>query len=253
LILDYTKKNDRIYSIILSLSQEFTMSNINLSSRTIEILKNYASINSNILIKKGNTLTTISPVKNILASAHVSEVFPEEFGIWDLGKFLSTLALYTDPTLDFQKSHVVISSATQKNKKSKFYYSAPSLLTVPTKEIKMPSVVVSFALEDSVIKEILKASSVLSLPDIRFRSDGDSIIVECLDKANKTSNTHSISIPYTSEGEFEFYFKSENWKLLPGSYNLDFAASAVCKFTSTGPDFLEYFIAMESDSSFKSN
>ena len=49
-----------------------------ISKETIDILKNFASINSNILIRKGKVLSTISTAKNIYARAEVAEDFPEE-------------------------------------------------------------------------------------------------------------------------------------------------------------------------------
>ena len=38
-----------------------------LSQDTLDILKNFAGINSNILVEPGNTIRTVSPVKNVLA------------------------------------------------------------------------------------------------------------------------------------------------------------------------------------------
>ena len=38
-----------------------------LSSDTIAMLKNFSDINQNILVKPGNTIQTISTLKNILA------------------------------------------------------------------------------------------------------------------------------------------------------------------------------------------
>ncbi len=58
-----------------------------ISNDTLAILKNFASINSNVLIKPGNMVKTISPVKNVLVESHVTEDFPVEFGVWDLNKF----------------------------------------------------------------------------------------------------------------------------------------------------------------------
>ena len=52
-----------------------TTTAMKISKKTLEILKNYASINSNILVNAGNTITTISPVKNVLAEAKVEETF----------------------------------------------------------------------------------------------------------------------------------------------------------------------------------
>ena len=53
-----------------------------LSSDTINVLKNFADINQNILVKEGTTLTTISTMKNILAEADISDTIPKEFAIY---------------------------------------------------------------------------------------------------------------------------------------------------------------------------
>ena len=44
-----------------------------ISSDTINVLKNFSDINQNILVKSGKTLTTISTMKNILAEAEISD------------------------------------------------------------------------------------------------------------------------------------------------------------------------------------
>ncbi len=57
-----------------------------LSEKTIGILKNFATINQSILIKDGSNINTMSVQKNVLASAVVEESFPQEFGIYDLNE-----------------------------------------------------------------------------------------------------------------------------------------------------------------------
>ena len=52
---------------------------MNLTSDTINVLKNFSDINQNILVKPGNKIQTISTMKNILAEAEVSEKFEDEF------------------------------------------------------------------------------------------------------------------------------------------------------------------------------
>ena len=47
---------------------------MNLSNDTLALLKNFANINQNILIKPGKKLNTISTMKNILATA---DIFPK--------------------------------------------------------------------------------------------------------------------------------------------------------------------------------
>ena len=60
-----------------------------LNENTKDILKNFSEINTNILIKEGTELSTISTMRNIFAKATISESFEKEFGIYDLNEFLS--------------------------------------------------------------------------------------------------------------------------------------------------------------------
>jgi hypothetical protein len=55
-----------------------------LSEKTIEVLKNFANINPNLVVSAGSNLKTISEAKNIMASADVAETFDNGFGIYDL-------------------------------------------------------------------------------------------------------------------------------------------------------------------------
>ena len=57
-----------------------------LSENTVNILKNFSTINQNILVKSGSQLRTMSTMKNILGEASITEDFPKEFGIYDLNE-----------------------------------------------------------------------------------------------------------------------------------------------------------------------
>ena len=60
-----------------------------ISSDTLALLKNFASINTNILVRQGNVLSTVSAGKNILSRATVAETFDREFAVYDLNNFLA--------------------------------------------------------------------------------------------------------------------------------------------------------------------
>ena len=62
-----------------------------LSNHTTSVLKNFATINQNLVIKEGNTITTMSAMKNIMARADVEETFPQDVPIYDLDNFLTSL------------------------------------------------------------------------------------------------------------------------------------------------------------------
>ncbi|HCT54547.1 MAG TPA: hypothetical protein DF712_19045, partial [Balneola sp.] len=125
---------------------------VKLSKETLNIFKNYSTINSNILVKPGNTISTVTPAKNLMAEAKVAETFDVEFGVWDLSKFLGTISLFQDPDFEFNDEFVLIRSGT--GSCVKYYYAEPSLLTVPTKTVQMPETVVSFNLTESSFSEI---------------------------------------------------------------------------------------------------
>ena len=135
-----------------------------LNQNTIETLKNFAGINTNILIKQGDELSTISTMRNIFAKAKISDEFTNEFGIYDLNEFLSAVSGFAKPELSLQDKYMTISSENSKSK-VKYFYSDPSVIVSPTKEVKMPEADVTFSLSSSNYKELLKMAAILKSPD----------------------------------------------------------------------------------------
>ena len=72
------------------------MSKVILSKKTLDVLKNFSTINSSIVFRKGSTVRTISNAENILAKFSGEEVFPTDFAIYDLSQFLSGISLFND-------------------------------------------------------------------------------------------------------------------------------------------------------------
>ena len=70
-----------------------------LNTNTLNILKNFSEINTNILIKPGSELSTISTMRNIFAKATITESFESEFAIYDLNEFLSVVSSLNKPEL----------------------------------------------------------------------------------------------------------------------------------------------------------
>ena len=232
---------------------ESTMTPTKISNETLDVLKNFSSINSNILVKEGNVLTTISPVKNVMAEATVPESFDQKFGIWDLNKFLGTISLFEGPEYMFEEKCVTISSSNN-NSSVRYYYSEPSLLTTVNKQINMPESVVTCSITQKVFNEILKASSVLQVSDIAIRSNSDELEIVALDKKDKSSNSYSITLDHLPAGgpEFSFFFKSENLKMLSGDYDVSISDKVVSQFTNINRS-LKYWVALESDSYYQAS
>ena len=102
---------------------------MNLSDSTLNLLKNFSTINQSILFKEGNSLRTISVMKNILAEATINEDIPQDFGIYDLNQFLNGLSLHQSPDLDFANNgYVVIKEG---RSRSKYFFADPNVIVTP--------------------------------------------------------------------------------------------------------------------------
>ena len=110
-----------------------------LSNETREILKNFSTINSNLLITRGNTVATMSAMKNIVAIAQIPEVFEVECAIYDLNEFLSALSLFKTPVLNFEDKFVNIQEEGRRTS-IKYFYTPTDMVKEPKTDIHMPEV-----------------------------------------------------------------------------------------------------------------
>ena len=217
-----------------------------LSEKTINLLENFSSINQSILVKRGSKLRTISVMKNILAEADVDENFERDFGIYDLPQFLNGVNLMKDPDLDLKnETYMIIREG--KSTKVKFAFADPDvIITPPEKPITLPSSDVTFALDSAQLGKLLKASSVYQLPDLAAVGNGKEIKMVVSDRKNDNSNEFSLVVGDT-DSVFEFNFKIENIKLIPGSYDVQISKKLLSKFTNSQYN-LDNYIALEPDS-----
>jgi len=217
-----------------------------ISEETIEVLKNFSTINQNLLIKQGNVLTTMSSMKNIMAKATVKEDFPQEVAIYDLNEFLSAISIFQKPEFDFQDNYVLLSEENSKGKSLKYFYSDPSVITSPTKEIKMPQSEVEFEFKNETFKEVTRASAVLGVPDMLLNGTG---ALSVTDKKNDASNNFSVDVSPTGTGNYKFYFKVENLKILSGDYDVKISSKNISNFVNKNKD-IQYWIALEPESTY---
>jgi hypothetical protein len=220
-----------------------------LSDTTIQILKNFATINANIAVKPGKILETIAVAKNILGRVEVDEEFTQEFGIYDLNEFLSVLDLVDQANLKFQDGYVSISDSTGRSN-IKYYFCAPSLLTVPTKEIKMPETDISFTLDNDTFNKIKRAASALKKSELIITGKTNIVNLSVGEDGNETGNTFSIDVDGKSKvDKYRLIYDISNLKFLPGTYQVDISSKLISKFTSSSGN-LCYWIALEKNSTY---
>ena len=202
-----------------------------ISRPTIEVLKNFCSINKSIVIKPGNQVATLSINKNILAIADVEEQFDTQISIYDLGVFIGGLSLFNEPKIDTSQSNYITVSDERGKSKTRYFYADPDVIVQPPeKEITLPSVDVEFNLSSNTLAQLQRAASVYALPDLCLYGFNGSLQLCVTDKKNDTSNSYSVEVGETDDNQFCYCFKVENLKLLPGDYKVSISKQNVALF-----------------------
>ena len=214
-----------------------------ISKSTLDVLKNFCSINKSIVIKPGNQISTLSINKNILAIAEVEESFDSQISIYDLGVFLGGLSLFDARKIDTTQTNYITVSSQNGRFKTRFFYADPDIITQPPeKEISLPSEDVKFFLESEVFRKISIAAQQYNLNDLCLYGHDGEMRLQVVDKKNDTSNSFSVDLGPT-DNEFCFCFKIENLRLISGmDYNVTVSKNGVALFQGDG---IKYFIATE--------
>ena len=215
-----------------------------INNKTLNILKNFATINPSIIVKPGNILKTMSSSKTILARAEVPDTFEYPFAIYNLSQFIGCISMFTDPDLDFNESSVTISDA--KNEFVYYYADSSIILTAPEKDITIPTVDAEFKISATDIPSVTKALSILELTEIAFVGDGNNIMIQAADTKNLSSNKYSVKVGATDK-VFKAIFKPENLKMVSDDYIVTLSSKGISKFVGTE---VTYYVAIEATSTF---
>ena len=214
-----------------------------LSNETVNLLKNYSTINPSVLFKQGSTLSTISPTRTVFAKATIKEDVPQQFAIAELNKFLGVLSMFKDPDLVFHDNFLEVCSDSKKVRYT--YAELSAIITPPEKELKFPDPEVEFLLKADDLTAVIKALSVLSLPELAITGDGKEVAIQAISSKNSTADSYSQSVAETDKN-FRIILKTENLKMIARDYNVSVTKNIV-KFSS---DDLTYFVAAEAHSTF---
>ena len=225
---------------------------LKLSKFTIDVLKNFASINPNLVIKEGSTFSTIAEAKNIMASVTVPENFSRTFGVYDLNEFIAALSLLDDPAVDLLEDSAILSNDSTT---VKYRFANPSVLTTPSKEIKMPSTDVTVKLTNDLLGKVRKAAGVLGHSVVALKgtrrtyTTSGSLSLVVLDPKDTSANTYTVALAekHTLDKDFSFEFLIDNLKVLSGDYTVAVSSKLISEWTHA--DFkVNYFIALEKTS-----
>jgi hypothetical protein len=219
-----------------------------LTDNTMAVLKNFASIQPNVVLHEGNVIKTIAEAKNVMAVATLDQTFDKSLGIYNLDEFLNVLGLVDSPDLAFGDDFVTVKG--NGRSQVKYFYSDPSILTSPAKDIPMPEAEVKFELDEATLSKVRRAASALGHEKMTITALDGGIKLTVVDNTDNTSNAFDIVVPGTCDSEdFTFVMNISNLKLIAGSYDVEVSSRLISKFTNNTTDVV-YYIALEKSSTY---
>jgi hypothetical protein len=218
-----------------------------LNENAMQVLKNFATINPNIVIEEGNIVRTLSEGKNIFGKAVVDLDFPVKFGIYDLNEFLNVLGLVDEHSLTFNDKYVVVNDTVGLSK-VKYFFTDTDYLTTSNKDIAMPSTEVKFNLTNDTLNKLKRAASALGHDVVSIRPNNGAISLTVFDKDNPTSNSFTIDVDGSYEGS-DFIITISNLKLIPKDYQVEISSKLISHFINKESN-VEYWVALEKSSKY---
>jgi hypothetical protein len=215
-----------------------------ISSDTIKVLQNFASINQNIRFREGNVISTIGPQKNIFAKATVTESFPKDFCIYDLNSLLSLVTLMDDQDIDFGDASLKIS---KDNGEFEFFYADESVIIAPEAGKSIPvDDYFSFKMSSNDVQMLNKAAAIVGAKFISVVAKKGKVTLSVGDPKTASSNSYKRVIG-DFDGEFNCRLAVENFKVVQDAYTVTVSKKKFFHFKHD-TKALEYWLAMEPDS-----
>jgi len=219
-----------------------------LSKETVAKLKNFASINPNLVYDGSGKLKTISEAKNILASADVD--IDKALSIYDVNEFLSIVGLIDDGDITINENSCTISNG---KRKVRYVFADPNILTAPQKDITMPPAEYTLNLTQEDIEAVHKASSTLGHNTLRIAfTESNKGSIKVVDSTGASKNDFTLQEissgdTYSESLRFSFDILINNLKLIPGNYTVYLSSKLISKWEG---DSANYFIALEGTSTY---
>lgn len=201
-----------------------------LSQETVAVLKNFSGINQNLLFQPGNVIKTLTRSAELFGEATVTEEFPVAFAIYEMGRFLSVLQLFTDPDLEFGDTSVKISDGrTSVN----YVYADQSLINGANyeKEFKLPPIVATFDLRHDDLVKIQKAASVLGNPTVSISAASGKLSITSHDKKNASCDKYTLDLGPIDADDFTVELALDTLRFIPGDYSIEVPERLACRFT----------------------
>lgn len=213
-----------------------------ISQNTIDVLKNFSSINTNFMVRKGNVLATKATGGTVFARATVSEDFPQEFGIYDLNSFLALVSLMEDTDMVFSQDYLTLGND---DSEFHYYYADPNIIVAPPEGQSIPvdDVVFDFNLSRKQLDMILRAAAITSAPSVSIVSEGGKVRLVVGDPETPNSNAYRLVVG-ESDKEFTAQMKCEQLKMVLNDYKVSVCGNYTVYFENADKTY-QMWVALQ--------
>lgn len=219
-----------------------------ISNETVGLFKNFATINSNILIRQGEELSTMSASKNIFAKANIKETFAREIPIYDLNRLLATLSLnpQSEVTLHDDRLELEVDGGV-----FNYFYSDPSVIvSAPEKEISGQEIY-NFKLSQDQLEKLFEVSAVAQATMVSIVGNGTEVCISVGDPAVAQSNFYHKKVA-ESDKVFKAHLPVDSLKVMTDEYNVTVCTNNGIGFLyfENATNTLRYWLALDRTSEF---
>lgn len=213
-----------------------------ISQNTLDVLKNFSSINTNFMVRQGNVLATKATAGTVFARATVAEDFPREFGIYDLNSFLALVSLMDDTDIVFNEDSLTIGND---DGEFHYYYADTNIIVAPPagQSIPVDDVVFNFKLSRKQLDMILRAAAITSAPAVSIVSEEGKVRLVVGDPETPNSNAFRLTVG-ECDRNFTAQMKCEQLKMVVNDYNVSVCGNNVVYFENSDATY-QMWIALQ--------
>lgn len=221
-----------------------------ISTNTLEILRNFSTINENLYVQAGNVLRTVSGPNNVMGRAELEEEFPRDFGIYNLKEFLSVLSLVNEPELEFHENYLVVKGGPSK---IRYYYTDKDMLSYPPRDLDIPEDDLGFVLTKEDMDKIRSAARAFRYNELvatPCQTDSEKITLSVTDTEYES---HCFSIDVVASkpvsSDFHLIWEIDILRFLPGDYEVVVSQKLISAMISQDKN-LTYWVALKKKGSY---
>lgn len=200
-----------------------------LNKTILEVLKNFANINSSILLKPGYVLNTKSINNGIYAEYTFEEPIDVDVGVYNIQQMLTAASILSEAELRHTAGEDSMLLTNAKGGKFGIKVADPSTVVAPKKRLPFPVADTVFDMSQEMMSDIKKSAAALSLNVLSFTTDADKIVAKVI--GENVDNFAEFPIAdYDGNADFTFQMDISNIKIMDGDYKVAISKLGAIKF-----------------------